>query len=159
MIDYFRDGMGRSREAYFRKIHEGHDGLHRYRTNQVAYNCNEITKLWWVANHWVQEARFFRIRTSPSNLIDYNPQEFQKLLRGQKANFMRTHLLAYHGPYYSPSWGTHELTITVETRPNFGAGYAHKIAWAHESGLFGEYCYSWIDKHPIRVIRQSVVPR
>lgn len=157
MINHFRDGMGQSREAYFRKIHEGHDGLHRYRTVQVAYNCNEITKWWWVATHWAMEARFFRMRASPSTLIDYNPQEFQKLLRGQKANFMRIHQLVYQGPYYTANWGAHELTVTVETKPNLGFGYVYKNAMAHESEQFGEYSYSWIDRHPIRVIRQSIV--
>lgn len=156
MIDYFRAGMGPSRGAYFRKVHEGHDGLHRYTTSQVGYNCNEITKWWWVANHWALEARFFRIRTSPLDLVDYSPQEFQKLLRGRKANFMRTHHLVYHGPYYTPSWGAHELTVTVETRPNLGVGYVRKTAWSHESQRFGECSYSWVDKHPIRVIRQSI---
>ena len=156
-IEHFRDGMGRSRAVYFRKVHEGHDGLHLYRTNQVGYNCNEISKWWWVANHWALEARFFRIKTSPFDLVDYAPQEFQKLLRGRKANFMRTHHLVYHGPYYTPSWGTHELTVTRETRPNRGVGYVHKTAWSHESEQFGECSYSWVDKHPVRVIRQSVL--
>ncbi len=150
--------MGPSRDAYFRKIHEGHAGLHCYRTIQIASNCNQITKWWWVAHHWALEARFFRIRTSPSSLTDYSPQEFRKLLSGQKANFMRTHHVSYQGPYYTPSWGAHELTVTIETKPNFGAGYIRKNAWGHMSMQFGEYSYSWIDNHPIRVIRQSMVP-
>ncbi len=157
MISHFRDGMGPSREAYFRKIHEGHIGLHCYRTIQVASNCNQITKWWRVAHHWALEARFFRIKTSPLSLVDYTPQEFQVLLRGQKANFMRTHYIAYQGPYYTPGWGAHELTVTIEIKPNFGVGYVRKNAWSHVSEQFGEYSYSWIDNHPIRVIRQSVV--
>ena len=159
VIDHFRDGMGRSREAYFRKVHEGHDGLHLYRTSQVGYNCNEITKWWWVANHWVLEARFFRIRTSPFDLVDYTPQEFQKLLLGRKADSMRTHHLVYDGPYYTPNWGTHELVVTQETRRNVRISQVRKTAWSHESQLFGECSYSWVDKHPIRVVRQSVVPQ
>jgi hypothetical protein len=155
-LGYFGDGMGPSREVYFRKVHEGHDGLHRYRTRQITYDCNEITKLWWTANHWVQEARFFRIRRSPSTLVDYEPGEFQKLLRGQRANFKRTHSLAYEGPYYTPAWGEHKLTVTMETKPNLGAGFVRKHAWSHQSGRFGECSYSWIDNHPVRVIRQSV---
>jgi hypothetical protein len=156
-LEYFGDGMGPSREVYFRKVHEGHDGLHRYRTRQVTYGCNEITKSWWVANHWIQEARFFRIRRSPLTLVDYEPGEFRKLLRGQRANFKRTHSLTYEGPFYTPSWGEHKLTITMETKPNFGAGYVRKNAWSHQSKRFGECSYSWIDNHPVRVIRQSVV--
>ena len=138
MIDYFHDGMGRSREVYFRKVHEGHDGLHLYATNQVGYNCNEITKWRWVTNHWALEARFFRIRISPRDLVDYTPQEFQKLLRWRRANFMRSHHLVYQGPYYTPSWGMHKLTVALETRPNVGVGYVHKTAWSHESQQFGE---------------------
>ena len=152
----FGDGMGPTREAYFRKVHEGHDGLHRYRTRQITHNCNEITKWWWAANHWIQEARFFRIRTSPLTLVDYEPAEFQKLLRGQLANFKRTHTLAYQGPCYAPGWGNHKLTVTMETKPNLGAGYVSKNAWSHQSEVLGECSYSWIDGHPIRVFRQSV---
>jgi len=149
--------MGSSREAYFRKIHEGHDGLHRYRTRQISHVCNEITKWWWAANHWIEEARFFRIRTSPLTLVDYEPGEFQKLLRGLHPNFKRIHFLEYEGPYYTPSWGQHKVAVTVETRPNFGAGYVRKNAWCHQSEYFGECSYSWIDNYPIRVIRQSAV--
>ena len=156
-FEYFGDGMGASREAYFRKVHEGHDGLHRYRTRQITHDCNEITKWWWAANHWIQEARFFRIRTSPLMLVDYEPGEFKKLLQGQRANFKRTHSLAYEGPYYTPGWGEHKLTVTMETKPNFGIGYVRKNAWAHQSERLGEYSYSWISKHPVRVIRQSVI--
>ena len=153
---YFGDGMGPSREFYFRKVHEGHDGLHRYRTRQITYGCNEITKWWWAAHHWIQEARFFRIRISLLTLVDYEPREFQKLMRGQRADFKRTHHLAYEGPYYNPAWGDHKLTVTRETRPNFGVGYIRKNAWSHQSERFGECSYSWVDNHPIRVIRQSV---
>jgi hypothetical protein len=158
-VDYFGDGMGPTREAYFRKVHEGHDGLHRYRTRQITSSCNEITKWWWVANHWVEEARFFRIRASPLTLIDYEPAEFQKLLRGQHANFKRTHTLAYQGPSYAPGWGEHTLTVTMEAKPNLGAGYVYKNARSHQSRLFGECSYSWIDNHPIRVFRQSLSMR
>jgi hypothetical protein len=154
--DHFGDGMGPSREFYFRKVHEGHDGLHRYRTTQMSYGCNEITKWWWAAHHWIQEARFFRIRISPLTLVDYEPKQFQKLLRGQHANFKRIHHLEYDGRYYTPAWGEHKLTVTKETRPDFGVGYVRKSAWSHKSERFGEYSYSWVDNHPIRVIRQSV---
>ena len=149
--------MGPSREVYFRKIHEAHDGLHRYITREIAYGCNEITKCWWAANHWIQEAKFFRIRTSPLTLLDYEPTEFEKLLRGQGANFKRTHRLAYEGPYCTPTWGNHKLIVTIETKPNFGAGSVRKNAWSHQSERFGECSYSWIDNHPIQVFRQSVV--
>ena len=149
--------MGPSRELYFRKIHEAHDGLHSYRTKQIAHDCNEITKCWWTANHWIQEARFFRIKTSPLTLVDYEPTEFQKLLQGQSANFKRTHHLTYEGPYYTPAWGEHTLIVTMETKPNFVAGYVRKNAWSHQSERFGECSYSWIDNHPIQVFRQSVV--
>jgi len=147
--------MGPSRETYFRKVHAGHDGLHRYRTRELMYGCNEITKSWWAAHHWIEEARFFRIRTSPLTLVDYEPGEFQKLLQGQRANFKRTHSLVYEGPYYTPAWGEHKLTVTIETKPNFGAGHVYKNSWCHQSEQFGECSYSWIDNHPIRVIRRS----
>jgi hypothetical protein len=89
-------------------------------------------------------------------LLDYEPGQFQKLLRGQRANFKRTHLLVYEGPYYTPAWGEHKLTVTMEIKQNFGAGYVRKNAWSHQSERYGEFSYSWIDNYPIRVIRQSV---
>ena len=158
MIRYFRDGMGPSREAYFRKIHEGHVGLHCYRTYSISPNCNLITKWWWVAHHWALEANFFRISAPSGLLIDYTPHEYQKLLLGRHAACMRIHQMLYKGPYYTASWGLHELTVTIETKPNFGAGYVRKNAWSHVSAQFGECSYSWIDNHPIRVIRQSIQP-
>ena len=57
---------------------------------------------------------------------------------------MRTHYIIYQGPYYAPGWGTHELTVTVEMKPNFGVGFVRKNAWCHVSEQFGEYSYSWI---------------
>ena len=153
---YFGDGMGPSRQVYFRKVHEGHDGLHVFKTRQIVLNCNEITKEWWATSHWIEEARFFRMKTSPLTLVDYSPGEYQKLLQGQRAEFSKTHTITYEGPYYAPLWGIHKLTITFELKPNYGFGYIRRDSWAHQSEYFGEFCYSRIPNHPILVIRQSV---
>jgi len=99
----------------------------------------------------------FRIRASSFDLLDYTPQEFQELLRGWKANFMRTHHLVYHGLHYISNWGTHELTVTRETSPNLGVGYVHKTPVFTKASNLRECSYNWVDKHPTRVVRQSVV--
>jgi len=107
----------------------------------------------------MEEDRFIRIRVSPRDLVDYSPKSFRNVLQGERAPMMRAHHVVYKGPYYSPSWGMHNLTVTRELIRGFaGIGYSMRTAWAHCSEEFGEYCYSCRDGWPgMRVIRHSVL--
>lgn len=154
----FGDGIGPYKEYYCYKIHPPHGGIHCYISIPVRPSVNEIRKYAWLGRQWMQEARFIRVRISSGDLVDYSPKSFQKLLRGEKTDYRVSHHTTYNGPYYTPNWGTHNLTVTRELIPgSLGLGVIRRTACAHESPQFGEYCYSWRDGSPgIRVIRYSL---
>jgi len=154
----FGDGIGPYREYFCYKDHSPHKGLHCYVSVPLGPGVNEITKYAWYARHWVQESRFVRIKMSSVDLRDYSLKSYTRLLSGEIARFMVAHHLLYKGPYYTPSWGMHNLTVTRELIPGVaGIGSIRRTAWAHETEQFGEYCYSCRDGSPgIRVIRYSV---
>jgi hypothetical protein len=154
----FGDGIGPYKEHYCYKAHGPHRGIHCYISIPLSTSSNEIRKYAWVAKQWMQEARFIRVKVLSGDLVDYSLRSFQKLLRGEKADFRVTHHTTYKGPYYTPNWGLHNLTVTREFIPGFlGLGVIRRTGWAHESPQFGEYCYSWRDGSPgIRVVRYSL---
>jgi hypothetical protein len=154
----FGDGIGPYKEYYCYKIHGPHKGVHCYISIPVGPSVNEIRKYAWVARQWMEEARFIRAKISSSDLMDYSLKSFQKLLRHEKTDFRVAHHTTYEGPYYTPNWGMHNLTVTREFIPgSLGLGVIRRTAWAHESPQFGEYCYSWRDGSPgIRVVRYSL---
>jgi hypothetical protein len=155
----FGDGIGPYRACLFFKDHGIHKGYHWYISRPLARGCNEITKYGWMANQWIKEASFVRIRISPWDLLDYSEGNFWKVLQGKKSPVMRAHHTVYKGSYYTPNWGIHDLTVTRELIRGFaGIDYRMRTAWAHNSRQFGEYCYScrdgWLG---MRVIRYSVI--
>jgi hypothetical protein len=154
----FGDGIGPYKEYYCYKLHAPHGGIHCYISIPVGPNVNEIRKYAWLARQWMQEARFIRVKISSADLMDYSLKSFQKLLHGEKADFRVSHHTTYKGPYYTPNWGMHDLTVTREFIPgSLGVGVVRRTACAHESLQFGEYCYSWRDGSPgIRVVRYSL---
>jgi len=154
----FGDGIGPYKEHYCYKVHAPHGGIHCYISIPVGPSVNEIRKYAWLARQWMQEARFIRVRISSDDLMDYSLKSFQKLLHGEKADFRISHHTTYKGPYYTPNWGMHNLTVTREFIPgSLGVGVVRRTACAHESPQFGEYCYSWRDGSPgLRVVRYSL---
>ena len=154
----FGDGIGPYKEHYCYKAHPPHGGIHCYVSIPLGPSINEIRKYAWLARHWVQEARFIRVKFPSGDLMDYSLKSFQKLLRAENADFRVAHHITYKGPYYTPNWGMHNLTVTRELIPGFlGLGVIRRTARAHESPQFGEYCYSWRDGSPgIRVVRYSL---
>jgi hypothetical protein len=159
MYPLFGDGVGPHRDCFLFKDHGIHKGYHRYVSRPLARGCNEITKYGWIGNHWVEEARFIRVRVSPRDLVDYSVKSFENVLQGKRAPIMRAHHIVYKGPHYTPSWGMHNLTVTREVVPGFaGIGHSTRTAWAHSSKEFGEYCYSCRDGWTgTRVIRHSLI--
>jgi len=155
----FGDGVGSDRLHLCYKIHGFHQGLHCYVSRSQGFDQNEITKYAWLANHWVLEDLFVRVKTSPWDLVDYDPKSYEKLLRGRGCRPKRVHHIVYKGPYYSLSWGSHILTVSREIIPGpAGIGSKRRTAWAHESRQFGEYCYSASDGAlGIRVLRYAVM--
>lgn len=154
----FGDGIGPYREYYCYKDHSPHRGIHCYISIPLGFGINEIRKYAWIAGHWMQEARFVRVKLASGDLMDYSLKSFQKLLRAENADFTVAHHIMYKGPYYTPNWGRHNLTVTRELIPGFlGLGIIRRTGWAHESPKFGDYCYSWRDGSPgIRVLRYSL---
>jgi len=155
----FGDGVGSNRVHFCHKVHGFHQGLHCYASRSLGPNRNEITKYAWLAGHWVLEDIFVRIKTSPYDLVDYDPRSYEKLLQGKVCRPKRIHHIIYRGPHYIPSWGLHTLTFSREILPGpAGVGSKSRTAWAHESEQFGEYCYSASDgAQGIRVLRYSAV--
>ena len=154
----FGDGIGPYKEHYCYKVHAPHAGIHCYVSIPVGPSANEIRKYAWVAGQWMQESRFIRVKIPSGDLMDYSLKSFQKLLRGEKAEIRVAHHTTYKGPYYTPNWGMHNLTVTREFIPgSLGFGVIRRTGCAHESPKFGEYCYSWRDGSPgIRVVRYSL---
>jgi len=154
----FGDGIGPYKEHYCYKVHPPHVGIHCYVSIPLAPSVNEIRKLAWVGKQWMQESRFIRVKSTSGDLTDYSLKSFRRLLQGEKTDFRVFHHAIYKGPYYTPNWGTHNLTVTRELIPgSLGVGVIRRTAWAHESPRFGEFCYSWRDGSPgIRVIRYSL---
>jgi hypothetical protein len=154
----FGDGIGPYKEHYCYKVHAPHGGIHCYISIPIGPSVNEIRKFAWVAKQWMQESRFVRVKSSSGDLMDYSLKSFQKVLRGEKTDFRVAHRTTYKGPYYTPNWGMHNLTVTRELIPgSLGLGVIRRTGWAHESPQFGEYVYSWRDGSPgIRVIRYSL---
>jgi len=154
----FGDGIGPYKEHYCYKVHPPHVGIHCYVSIPLGPSVNEIRKLAWVGKQWMQESRFIRVKSPSGDLTDYSLKSFRRLLQGEKTHFRVFHHAIYKGPYYTPNWGTHNLTVTRELIPgSLGVGVIRRTAWAHESPRFGEFCYSWRDGLPgIRVIRYSL---
>lgn len=154
----FGDGIGPYKEHYCYKVHPPHVGIHCYVSIPLGPSVNEIRKLACVGKQWMQESRFIRVKSPSGDLTDYSLKSFRRLLQGEKTDFRVFHHTIYKGPYYTPNWGTHNLTVTRELIPgSLGVGVIRRTAWAHESPRFGEFCYSWRDGSPgIRVIRYSL---
>lgn len=154
----FGDGIGPYKEYYCYKDHTPHRGIHCYVSIPLGPGINEITKYAWLGRHWMQEARFVRVKLPSGDLMDYSLKSFQKLLQAENADFTVAHHIMHKGPCYTRSWGKHNLTVTREFIPTFfGLGAIRRTGWAHESPQFGDYCYSSRDGSlGIRVVRYSL---